>query len=131
VQAPENAPTVINNAADAAALFAPSFHGAEGEKIVVAHLDRSARLIGLSDYPGTTDDAELPVREIFSDALRLGTSALIIAHNHPSGDPQPSQADCAATRTLADTGRSLGIAVHDHLIFAGGDIVSFRSLGLL
>ena len=54
-----------------------------------------------------------------------------IAHNHPSGDPSPSRADIEATRRLAEAAAALGIRLHDHLIFAGGDCRSFRALGLL
>ena len=127
----DSIPVVVRTAADAAVLFMPFFADTDAEKIVVAHLDSEARLIGLGDYDGTTDDAELPVREIFSEALRLGTAALIIAHNHPSGDPEPSAADREATRMLAETGRRLGIDVRDHLVFAGEEVSSFRGLGLI
>jgi DNA repair protein RadC len=71
------------------------------------------------------------MREIFRAALNHGAVGLIIAHNHPSGNPEPSRADIEATRTLAQTAASLGIVLHDHLIFAGDDCRSFRALGLL
>jgi len=74
----------------------------------------------------------MPIRAIIEDAFRLGTVGLIVAHNHPSGNPNPSEADLAATKELAATAGSLGIQLHDHLIFgAGGDCRSFRALGLL
>ena len=69
------------------------------------------------------------MREIFRAALNHGAAGLVIAHNHPSGDPRPSPADVAATRRLAETAAALDIVVHDHLIFAGGECRSFRELG--
>jgi DNA repair protein RadC len=71
------------------------------------------------------------VRRILEDALRLGAHGMVVAHNHPSGDPQPSADDVASTRELSETAARLGIRLHDHLIFAGGEAVSLRSLGLL
>jgi DNA repair protein RadC len=80
---------------------------------------------------GSRASIDLPVRRILEDALRLGSAGLVIAHNHPSGDAQPSRDDVESTRELADTAARLGIRLHDHLIFAGGDMCSLRSLGLL
>ena len=71
------------------------------------------------------------MRAIFAAGLRHGAEGLVIAHNHPSGDPEPSRADIEATRRLADVAAALGIRLHDHLIFAGGECRSFRELGLL
>ena len=71
------------------------------------------------------------MREIFAAALKCDAFGLVIAHNHPSGDPRPSRADIEATRRLAETAAALGICLHDHLIFAGGECCSFRELGLL
>ena len=73
----------------------------------------------------------LPIRAIVADALRLDSAGLILAHCHPSGDPEPSAADIAATRRLSEMGAQLGLSLHDHLIFAGGECRSFRALGLL
>ena len=73
----------------------------------------------------------LPVRTIVADALRLESAGLILGHYHPSGDPEPSQADIAATRRLSEMGAELGLSLYDHLIFGGGECRSFRALGLL
>ena len=64
-------------------------------------------------------------------ALELGATALILAHNHPSGDPDPSGDDIAATRRIVAAAEPLGISVHDHVIVAGGGWTSFRARGLL
>lgn len=69
-------------------------------------------------------------REVFKAAIRKNAHAVILVHNHPSGDPSPSTDDILATRRLAEAGRLLGIEVHDHLIFAGKDYYSFRRQGI-
>jgi DNA repair protein RadC len=71
------------------------------------------------------------VRDILADALRLGSAGVIVAHNHPSGDARPSDADYRATRKLARAGEAIDLAVLDHLIFAGLDCISMRRMGLL
>ena len=122
----------IATASDAAELFAPLFEGLTQEKLAVAHLDGGRRLLSLVEIEATAADRiDLPVRRIMGDALRLGAHGLVLAHNHPSGDPTPSSADIDGTRDLADTGARLGIRIHDHLILAGGEFLSLRSLGLL
>ena len=73
----------------------------------------------------------MPVREIIVDAARLGSTGLVLAHNHPGGDARPSKADCRATRKLARAAEALDLAVLDHLIFAGQDCSSMRRMGLL
>jgi DNA repair protein RadC len=121
----------IRSAEEASRLLAPRFHDAEAEKIFVLHLDGERRVLGVGEYPGSTDAADLPLRAIIEEALRLGSYELILAHNHPSGDPQPSEADLRASRLLAETARNLGLRLIDHLIFAGEDMRSLRELGLL
>jgi DNA repair protein RadC len=123
---------IIGTVDQAAALFAPLFAAAEGEVIAVLHLKQDRRLIGLTlEAAGMRDEVELPVTAILSSALRLGARAILVAHNHPSGDPSPSAADEAATRALASAAAAVDVRLHDHLIFAGGEWRSFRSLGLL
>lgn len=123
---------LIRTASDAADVLAPLFSSAGGERIAVAHLDPGHRLLGLTlEEQGSLDEVELPVRAILATALRMGSTSIIVAHNHPSGDPSPSSADLAATRALADAARAVGIRLFDHLVFAGQDCRSFRALGLL
>ena len=124
-------PRSIRSPDDARALLAPIFAGASSEKIAVLHLGDDRLLLAFHEYPGGVQDAELPLRAVMEEALRLGTSALIMAHNHPSGDPDPSAEDLRVSRLLADTARNLGIRLIDHLIFAGNDVRSLRDLGLL
>lgn len=123
---------IIHTARDAANLLVPLFDACPHEKVIAAHLDGDRRLICTIEEEGGTSEVRLPIRAIVGDALRTGASGLIVAHNHPSGDPSPSKADLVATRELAATAGSLGIALHDHLIVGGGgDCRSLHALGLL
>jgi len=102
------------------------------EEVRVLHLDRKNRLIADERQGrGTVDHTPLYPREVVKRALELGASALIVVHNHPSGDPTPSQADIAMTRQLAEAAAALGLVLHDHLIVARGGHTSFRAAGLL
>lgn len=80
---------------------------------------------------GSIDQAAVHVREVIRRAIDLNSSALILVHNHPSGDPSPSSADIDVTRNIAEAGRRLGITVHDHLIIGARGHVSLRSQGLI
>ena len=122
---------VLRTARDAARLFAPHFDQCGGrERLLVAHLSLDRALIHLTEEQGGASVA-IPVRAIIADAIRLDSAGLVLAHCHPSGDPEPSAADIAATRKLGEMGAELGLSLHDHLIFAGGQCRSFRALGLL
>lgn len=117
---------------DAARRLAPLFRGAVRERLAVLYLDAGMRELGLDLFEGVAADAlDLPGRAIFAAALRRDAAGLILAHNHPGGNPEPSRADIAATHRLAETARLLEIAVHDHLVFAGGRWRSLREMGLL
>jgi DNA repair protein RadC len=121
----------IATASDAARLLSPALEGAGGEALVVAYLDADRRLLHIERSEGSAWSVELPTRAIAAEALRLGAAGLIVAHNHPGGDPRPSAADLDATRRLAELADSLGMRLHDHLIFARGTCRSLRALGLL
>jgi len=122
----------IVTARDAADLLEPLFADASGEALAIVHLDAAQCLIAIDERTSVRSDAiDLPMREIFQAALASGAVGLILAHNHPSGDPRPSRADIEATRRFAETAATLGIRLHDHLIFAGGECRSFREMGLL
>lgn len=102
------------------------------ERVRVLHLDTANRLIRdelVSE--GSIDQAAVYVREVIGRALQLRSAALILVHNHPSGDPRPSKADIALTRQIVDAGRPLGIGVHDHVIIGAANHASMRALGLL
>jgi DNA repair protein RadC len=80
---------------------------------------------------GTVNHTPVYPREVMRRALELGASALILVHNHPSGDPTPSKADIDMTRMLSEAARLLNIAIHDHLIIAKGSHYSFKGSMLL
>lgn len=102
------------------------------EEFHVLFLDgKNAVIAAERQQTGTVNHAPVYPREVMKRALELGAQALIVVHNHPSGDPTPSDADIAMTRELRDAAGHLGLALHDHLIIARGGHVSFRALGLL
>ena len=102
------------------------------EEFRVLFLDRKNVLVADEvQNRGTVDHTPVYPREIVKRALELSASAIILVHNHPSGDPTPSKADIAMTREVAGAAKALGIAVHDHLVIGRGGHASFKSLGLL
>jgi len=102
------------------------------EEFRVLFLDRKNVLIADEvQNRGTVDHAPVYPREIVKRALELSASAMILVHNHPSGDPTPSKADIAMTREIVTAAKALGIAVHDHLVIGRAGHSSFKSLGLL
>jgi DNA repair protein RadC len=101
------------------------------EQFRVLFLDKKNQLIADEVMNrGTVDHAPVYPREVMRRALELSASAVILVHNHPSGDPTPSAADIDMTRQVVDAGRSLRIAVHDHLIAARDGVASLKALGL-
>ena len=101
------------------------------ENLWVAHVDDQSRCVHLSRYLGDETGASFPLRSIIIDAAEHGSSGILLAHNHPSGDPRPSDSDCRATRRLAAAAEALDCTVLDHLVFAGTECTSFRRMGLL
>ncbi|MGF1549509.1 MAG: JAB domain-containing protein [Sphingomonadaceae bacterium] len=124
-------PTRVETARDAANLLAPLFRSARGEKLAVMLLGRERELLDIKLFPGEPTEIDMPLRAIVYAAIEAGAEGLVLAHCHPSGNPHPSRDDQKATRALVQLGRPLGLQVHDHLIFAGEEISSFRALGLL
>ena len=106
-------------------------HGAV-EEFHLLFLDRKNVLIKHErQQRGTIDHTPVYPREVVKRALELNASALILVHNHPSGDPTPSKADIAVTRDIINAAKPLGVTVHDHLIIGRGRHTSLRDLGLL
>ena len=82
-------------------------------------------------WDGSVDEASVHVREVIARAIALGATALIIVHNHPSGDPSPSQQDIRLTRDLVEAGRHMKVTVHDHVIVGATGRTSLRAMGLI
>lgn len=120
----------IASARAAEALFAP-LATATLEMLAVAYLDDAQRLLGMRHMQGLPDRAPLPIRVIAADALAFDATAVVIAHNHPSGDPTPSPADRAATHRLARALEGIDVRLLDHLVLAAGGSHSFRAMGYL
>ena len=82
-------------------------------------------------WQGSVDEASVHVREVIARAIALGATALIIVHNHPSGDPSPSQQDIRLTRDLVEAGRHMKVTIHDHVIVGAAGRTSLRAMGLI
>jgi DNA repair protein RadC len=102
------------------------------EEFHILFLDRKNSLIrDERQQRGTVDHTPVYTREVIRRALEVGASALILVHNHPSGDPTPSAADIAVTNDIVKAASTLGIAVHDHLIIGRNEHISLRELGII
>lgn len=102
------------------------------EQFRILFLDKKNALLADEVHQtGTVDQTPVYPREIIKRALELGASALILVHNHPSGDPTPSREDIAMTKEIVAATEKLGIVVHDHVVIARSGHASFKSLGLL
>lgn len=125
------APRRLADPAAAGALFACLVDEAT-EVMAFVYLDGDQRVLGMRHArSGSIDRLVLPIRDVAADALAFGAAAVVMAHNHPSGNPTPSIADREATRLLARALATLEMRLLDHLIVARDGITSFRQLGLL
>jgi DNA repair protein RadC len=125
------APRTIVSPADALALFA-GLAGERLEHLWGVCLGPDGSVLALrSGSPGSECSAPMSVTELLRDAVTCGAAALIVAHNHPGGDPAPSLQDVRATRKLAEGADALGIRLLDHIVMASGGWTSFRLMGLL
>jgi DNA repair protein RadC len=106
-------------------------HG-QAEAFRILFLDAKNNLIADEvQQQGTVDQAPVYPREVVKRALELGATALILVHNHPSGDPTPSRADIEMTKQVVAAARPMGIVVHDHVVVGHGNTASFKALGLI
>jgi DNA repair protein RadC len=130
LESPEARPAV-NSPADAAALIAYEMAGLEQEHLRVLLLDTRNRVLDVVDvYKGSVNSSQVRVGELFKAAIRRGAVAVVVAHNHPSGDPTPSADDVAVTRAIVQAGRLLDVEVLDHLVIGQGRWVSLKERGL-
>jgi DNA repair protein RadC len=102
------------------------------EQFRIIFLDQKNRLIADEvQQKGTVNHTPVYVREVVKRSLELHATAIILVHNHPSGDPTPSRADIDMTKQIVDAARPLGVVVHDHIIIGRQGHVSFRGLKLI
>lgn len=123
---------IVSTTDEAVTLLRPFFASIREERVAVVHMAEGSRFLALTiEDSGSRELATLPVAAIVGMAIRVGGTGIVVAHNHPSGDPRPSAADEAATRALAAAAAGVDIRVHDHIVFGAGEYRSFRSLGLI
>jgi DNA repair protein RadC len=130
-QAEVAARRAIQSPDDVAELLRYEIGGQEQEHLVVVLLDtRNRWLRTVEVYVGSLNTSVVRIGEVFREAVRANAASLIVAHNHPSGDPSPSPEDVAVTRALAEAGRLLDIEVLDHVIIGRDRHLSLRQAGL-
>jgi DNA repair protein RadC len=131
IGAPDQRPT-ISSPADAANLLMYRMAALEQEYLYVIQLDTRNRLIGppAEVYHGSLNTSIIRVGEVFREAVKRNAAAVIVVHNHPSGDPSPSPEDVAVTRLFVDAGKLLDITVLDHLVIGNYRFVSLKERGL-
>jgi DNA repair protein RadC len=122
----------FRKASDVAAYYAPLFRDLKKEVFKVLLLNRANRLIKeVLVSEGTLDASIVHPRDIFREAILESAAGVILIHNHPSGNPSPSNEDLKITRQLVEAGRLLGIKVYDHVILAGDDYRGLADEGLM
>jgi DNA repair protein RadC len=130
LESPEDRPA-IHSPADAAALLQFDMSALEQEELRVILLDTRNRVLRIvTVYKGSLNSSQVRVGELFRAAIRSNAAAVIIAHNHPSGDPAPSPDDVAITRAIVQAGTLLDVEVLDHLVIGLGRFVSLKERGL-
>ena len=123
---------VVDSVESAAALLRPHLLEKQKEHFVALLLDNRHHLIRISSIAiGSLSATLVHPRELFKEAIAASAAAVIIAHNHPSGDPEPSEHDLHMTRRLVEAGTLLGIEVLDHLIVAAGGVTSLKAAGVI
>jgi DNA repair protein RadC len=111
--------------------FAKSLYSSDIEKMLVLFLDNQNHLCGIWIQPGTTNQAIIYPREILKHAILSGAAAIILIHNHPSGNINPSDPDIRLTATLKESIKSFDLMLHDHLILGEDKWFSFREEGIM
>lgn len=121
----------LNSPQEVARYLLPRLSFLSQEHFLTLHLNTKNRLLGMETITiGTLDSSLVHPREVFKGAIRQSSAALILAHNHPSGDPQPSKEDLHLTRRLKESGELLGIPILDHVIIGNQNYYSMKEEGL-
>lgn len=127
---PGGQPSVIRNSADAFSYLEPVLKDLKQEHFLTVTLDAAGKVTGHTTVSvGTLTSSQAHARDVFRTAVIKNAHSVILAHNHPSGDPSPSREDLEITPVLADAGRILGIRVTDHIIVGDGRYYSFTDAG--
>jgi DNA repair protein RadC len=122
----------IKDSGHAATLFAPRFQACETENFKVMLLNIKNEVLKIVDVSSGTVDATMAAPlDVFRQAVRESAPKVMVAHNHPSGDPEPSQADIQLTQRLKDAGKIMGIELLDHIILGDKRYVSLKERGLM
>jgi DNA repair protein RadC len=121
----------IHSPADAAEILQHSMSALEQEELRVVLLDTRNRIVSVETiYRGSVNSSQVRISEVFKAAIRRNATSIIIAHNHPSGDPTPSPEDIAVTRAFVQAGKLLDIEVLDHLVIGMNRWISLKERGL-
>jgi DNA repair protein RadC len=128
----EDSKPTIHGPEDVAQLLMPELRHESKEHFKALYLDVKNRVLrARTVFVGTLDGSIVHPREIFRDAVTLAAASVIVAHNHPSGDPTPSPEDISITRRLVTAGQVIGIDLVDHVIIGDGRWVSLKERGLV
>jgi DNA repair protein RadC len=123
---------VIRSPADVFHNYQSLFKNQVRERFIVFWLNSANKVIGFEVISeGILNSSLTHPREVFRSAIVSSCASLILAHNHPSGNPEPSQEDISITKQLVESGKIIGIPVHDHIIFADGTFTSLAERGLI
>jgi DNA repair protein RadC len=123
---------VIRTPEDLVSNYSNLFRDQVHERFIVFWLSSSNSVMGFEVVSeGILNSSLVHPREVFRGAIVATCASIIVAHNHPSGSKEPSQEDVSITRQIVETGKIIGIPVHDHIIFAGHSFTSFAERGLL
>lgn len=124
--------TTIKSSDDVAKLIKPLLKDKKKEHFLVLSLDSRNHIINISDISiGTLNASLVHPREVFKEAIQSLAASVILVHNHPSGEAEPSEGDLEVTKKLVETGKIIGIEVLDHIIIAGNNLFSFKGKGLI
>lgn len=122
----------VSTPADSAAVFTTMLQDEASEVFAILCLSTKHRVLAYHEVSrGCLDSTLVHPREVFKAAILANAAAIVLAHNHPSGDPAPSPDDTALTRRLVEAGRLIGVDVLDHVVIGDGRYVSFRERGWL
>ncbi|API59028.1 hypothetical protein BSL82_06640 [Tardibacter chloracetimidivorans] len=121
----------LDNPEAAFDLLRPFFRDRSREHVCALFLNAEGQPCAMGTWAGEQGFVDLPLRQVFASGLAADAAAMIIAHNHPSGDPTPGPEDLRTTRDLARIGAMLGIRLVDHLVIAGERLTSMRAMRLI